>query len=1445
MTSKERRLAKILTSCEKNAENLKQRHRHSSLDNAYESVFDREKEKRRRLKMLRESDSNVYSSNNKSTLEANKTMNALIKSIQDKNRDPSSRDKDSWRKTETSGKGLFQKKTYVNPGKYQSANKYLPGMTIQHENSIEESFVDAPQNLPAKAMNWSIKKYETPTITFMAERSPNAVSSRKGLKETDPVNRNKKTQRLAQTYSGLGVPTSIKYKKSVKRVNTIDEESGNSYQTSRADVFSPYEDSDINGFTTLAARYTHTSIESEHKKVAEIGALLQICDHTDKNLKVDLFPRDPYEDMADFKLEYPNHKKTTLNILDTYDVLNVPPKKKTRTKSVILSKNDPDQKQVKASRSPPHTITRNELTPTYNKLKTTTSVKIQSVADIQYLHKKFYAEIIAPTGLTTLKELSNPRKDTKVLSGFISRISERIKRENKDPKSMITAYESLLQFSSDHFAKMLKTDNKEYEEIFSSICFYQDFLKTVRNQQSNSNIESLKNQITALRGELSKKTHDDDQIPQNKKSKANLGDQGKDNGDEQAGKKVTPTAKMVETLKGELDMLNKINNSKEKRYTVMMNKLQDRLRYLKTINTSLVSKYNLQSERMNQLKQRLIYYVRKNDPYAEKYDEEEIIGEELVKAMNEQEPTLERANSLNSNGDDDQSPSEGNNQAANAGGMIIVEQIDDFDYSKIYKKRNILRKSHSQKRNPKTYFEDSKRYRYYQKIIKTKDSKQDTKNLIMFDDKSTQSLVSFIDQKYDSVICNQYELESYMKRVTFERGVIKYISDKKHMCFLTDGLMRNLLGLKTISPLPEDTIMQQQSHIPISDSELVSEIKEHQASMHFIDEDEYNSMLRISTNELYFNLNMIDTYISHTVDLPLPVTEPMVKYLFLSYVFIVQTVRKKTDLIQKKEDQVEVLFNLCHKYKKKIIEYDSLLLKSQMDLQNFVQIHKGCNVNHLLTDFKPEKVVVKDTDQFDNRNHMHIAVIINKVKRIKLVMKMSSKKYFSFKIVYQKIYQFFQLRSTEVEFVDGPSVKHPYSIEEHFFRYLTEKENGGKKIEEKIKNFLITIYNLDPNPKIEIFKRFCNLSISFPFSRFEEFFYLKAIEFIRQESRGLEISSDFHEGTNYVPFEKFEGFVQKFIIPRLNHRTTITIWRSLKDLINTHTDAVAKKGIIDLDVAMAVVLKWINTKVVFKYEKEYCFFLFDLVNVDEGGSQLTFRDFLYAYKLLNLNIYGEATRLIIKKDSDEIKGKLTLDDLEEAAIPSIIDQASPEMAWMSSSYIYSRVELKEIFCKYTEQNFKEGEDPSGKMEFINFVGLVNEFENLFDFHKVYSFLRINEANIENEFYQTRSHFIDCIETYTTFVNECKIKDNSWKDTIMGRIRQFKGLFENQQQLNEQMNQLTSYMAQANVEVASEDRLMSHLMTKVLMSYKVFILDLMQCDFEQRLNYAEAKALPFE
>lgn len=1438
MTSQERRLARILDHHARSAERQKHYQRspmHTS------TIIDHDRERRRRLQMLKETNSNVYSSNNKSTSNANQTIKAIFEAITEKNKDHA-----EVARAEQHQANLFVKSKKPqkrdNPGKYAPLASYEAPSDAEVERRwalretgmghlrLEQESDSMIEEEKKEEMNDDVTEQSSSPVRLKEqpkERRLSFIKGRRNFYAEVPV-----------TGTGLPIVFAGETKSSMKDIDEIEAIESPTVETKlisrtpndpEKERSRKSQNDQQTGFTAFAATFTDMNKRIGTKRATDIKAVLPV---NDNKMETDLQKSNweyPLQTNAKLVQNVNTANDSTIN-LESPIIRN----------SAFLSKRTvPDNKLTSPTKNSPQGNT-------FQGGLASTKSSIQPAIDIEQLFQKYYSDRMTGVALQTMRELMNPRKDLQILKAFVSDTASKIKNENFECSKLVPLLEDLEKFTLSQFSRLLKAEMKDYEDIFQVLDSLRTIISAGKAHQQKQKMDKLKEKIISLEKELAEKKEEN--AEEIKNSTVSQLQATPDEGIEEATKKTTTLMKNIENLKEEIDTINKSNIVKERKHITAMSKLQEKLKFVKTMNNTLVDKYNQQCDRMNKLKQRILYYVRKMDPSAEAGDPEQIINMEIHKAMEDDEPSIERPTSVTSEKEEEPTGVEAANNVPGSGngtGFMVVDTIDTFDYYQYYDKRNVIRKSHSQRRNPNVYYKDSQHFKYYKEIVALKDMKQDTKGLVLVNEVSSQSIVSFVDPKYDNIIENQYELDSYRKRVEFERSVLERLTDKRHMCFITDRLVRSLIGLEEIRPKPDNP---SQAMVEIDQSELVDNVREHQVKYHFEDEATFNDELKREIKDSYFRLDLIDEYIKHTVKVPLPVSESMVKYLFLSYIFSIQTLKQKTSLIERRESQVEVLFRICQTYKNKIKDYDRLIKKLNSDLQNFTVIHRGCGVNHLTAGFKynEKQNIRSDMDVVDNKSTLTFKMLIHRIKKMKMIMKMINKKFFSFKIAYQKLHLFFQLRSSEVEYIEGPSIKHNLPVEEHFFRFLTEKDNGIKKIEAKIKNFIITIYNMDPNPKIEIFKSFANLSTTMPYGRIEEYFYLKAIDYIRQESRGLEIQPDYHLGLNYVPYEKLESFVLKYVVPRISPRSASILWKSLRDMINLNTDYVAKKGVIDFDSAMQNILKWINTKTTAKFDAEYCFFLFDMLDLEKSGT-MTFKDFMYVYKLFNLDIYGESTRLISKMRSPAftIKQSLTSQDFEDSMlIPAPESDNGNQKAWMDSNYIYSDLELREIYAKYTDQNFRETEDMPTKMELCHFTAMINDYENLFDLHRIYAFLNIKGDNVENDFYLALNDFLDSIDNYTNFVNECRIRDNQWKEGIRLRIKDFKAVFQNKQQLTEEMNQLISSLIQANIENVSEDKLMNHLMTKALLAYKIFLLDLMQADFEQRFDYAQAKALPF-
>ena len=132
-----------------------------------------------------------------------------------------------------------------------------------------------------------------------------------------------------------------------------------------------------------------------------------------------------------------------------------------------------------------------------------------------------------------------------------------------------------------------------------------------------------------------------------------------------------------------------------------------------------------------------------------------------------------------------------------------------------------------------------------------------------------------------------------------------------------------------------------------------------------------------------------------------------------------------------------------------------------------------------------------------------------------------------------------------------------------------------------------------------------------------------------------------------------------------------------------------------------------------------------------------------------------------------------------------------------------------------------------------------------DFDKIFHFLKIKGEAIETEFYVARNQFMDNVDIYKKFIEDCRINDNAWKDSFLLRIKELHGLFSSSKQLEEEMKELVNLISQNNVECPNEEKLQNHTMLKVLITHKMFLMDILKADFEQRFDYLDIKELPFE
>jgi len=1047
----------------------------------------------------------------------------------------------------------------------------------------------------------------------------------------------------------------------------------------------------------------------------------------------------------------------------------------------MLGKNSP-----KSPRSPPKT-----------------AAEKSSLAE---LFKKFQGQ---RTATFSVKE-NTLRRDTLLFNDFLSTLYSSLPRSPVN----VSRLEDMIIFTLDELNRIIRQERKEIGDTLGIVKEMFITYKENKGVALVARVEALKEEISTLKSNQNKDTPASSTSPIDIPVSVNNSQGVVD--------RLTALTIEVSTLKGNIEGLNKSMLAKEIKHIAQLSKMQDKLTKLKLREKDLTLKLEQQCETTDRLIQRLLTTVKGGT-----------INSDLRKTelpMEEQTPhhSSSKSNSVEPEPEEDFIPTiPGDNQAHND--MQPVVHMDKFDYSIIYARRHLDKKCHSQRKIPKLYYPASSTHKYYQSLVMTNKASTDTKGLIKYCDQGTQTLLSFCNKKFDSFLLNQAEVESLYKRYNFECQVSKSVSNPRFMCFLQDPIMRLLINL---TPTPSPTY----DKVPLDKIGLVSQLKQYEQDC-YLHSEHYSHLVKAFDGQ-GMCVEEIDEYMSQGLQVPIPVTDATIKYVFFSYLFSLKTARNLEESIHLKESQIEVLFDICRKLKQKINEYDLLVKKGRADLQNFQLAHKGCSLGFMTTDFIKEKPL--SNLPINNITSLH--AMANRLKRLKFSLQLNKKKYYSFKIVYLKIYQFFQSRLTETTFdADKLIVKHPNTLEEHFFKLLTDKDTGSRKIEEKMKNFIVTLYNIEDNPKIEIFKRFLNLSNDFPYTRTDEYYYLRALDYMRQECRGLEIPVDTHKGIHLIPFDKMENFINKYIINRLHPRNQANLIKELKELNQLNVEGAPKKRVIDIDSAMIVVLKWLTSKSEFQFTREYCCLLYLVIDLDQSGV-LEYREFVSAYQMFNLDTYGEATRLLLKVNDTKIKAPLSLEDSLFLTNMPEPDKPVIEKNWYQEGYIYSEHELKSIFCKYVEEPLVEGKEPYLQLEFNQFFAMINEFQNIFDFPRIYAFLRFDETQVDHEFSLAAETFKNNIEIYLKFINDCKIKDNPWKENFRRRVEELNRLLSGGISSEEKV--VSQGLLGHQAEGVSQENISKAARLRVLLRLKLFLLDYLKEDFMQRLDYTHAQELPF-
>src|SRR3990167_5420295 len=645
--------------------------------------------------------------------------------------------------------------------------------------------------------------------------------------------------------------------------------------------------------------------------------------------------------------------------------------------------------------------------------------------------------------------------------------------------------------------------------------------------------------------------------------------------------------------------------------------------------------------------------------------------------------------------------------------------------------------------------------------LMTKNFQGDTVNLVFFEEKSNQTQMSFGNPKYEKILLSQNELDLYHQRMLFEERIQLRANSSNFMYFLTDEVIKSMFD-KEIWDLSNQTAMKP-IEMPVEDCELIKGLKEVDKEGELEDKSiKRKTVLKNGSQsengpsedaiaedtgvELdKFKLERLEDHINFKVHLQMPVNENLMKYLYISYIYVLYDRKKKQDLVGTRESQIQVLMNICSKLKSKIAESDFKLQKYKQHIEVFNDLHKDCKVGSTLVDYISDPAELENLEK--DKKHMQVSAVsatntderdiaaggddavagamenlMLRVWKIKAVSKEKNKKYMSFKFVYEKIHRFFQIRLQEVEFQEAIKVDHPYSLEEHFFRILTEKDVTVKKVEEKIKNFIVTLMNLKPNSKLTIMKKFLKLMPGGLFyGPVEEYVYLRCIEYIKTESRGLEVPINTQNGTNFVSYEKFEGFLVKYIHPRLNPKTIAQLNKALRGHLVTVTDPslglLAKKGLIDLDDGLEEVLKWTLAKSEHAKPSENFMDLFAILDISFVG-RLSFQEFSHLYDCFTKKGPTERSKFLVQLDHFAMENPVESDELPlqsqlglstfHAQLRTLKNYAGTAKLFdpiqkFSPEYVHSSEEIKQIFYK----NAIEGLDGTSEcyLTFLNFCNV--------------------------------------------------------------------------------------------------------------------------------------------
>lgn len=759
-----------------------------------------------------------------------------------------------------------------------------------------------------------------------------------------------------------------------------------------------------------------------------------------------------------------------------------------------------------------------------------------------------------------------------------------------------------------------------------------------------------------------------------------------------------------------------------------------------------------------------------------------------------------------------------------------------------------LLKSHSQRKLNKKAVEQIKFYKLDTKSVSTF-----TDDLISYEDSGCQTKISMVMKRYDTLITCQYDLDLLRQRSNFETEVMSGVGKSNYACFIKDDLIRSLMHLKPYRD-PES--------LPAQKLDLINEFSEHSKDFSCEPEQDPEGVSKFFSEP--FDLNKLDLYVNHRLQVPVEPTPSIFKYIFYSYIFSAHSLKKKCDLIIKKEDELDTLFKLIKLYKERIITLvkDKRALIIQLD--TLKKAHKDCKTTAILQEFQfslePSKELNTGNDmdsQFVPKQEQGISsasfvessveLIMQKVSEVQNTMQPKAKKTSSFKSVYNKIHQFMQARCQEVKFDDKLKVIHSLPFSYHFYKLLVEKETTSTRVEERIRNFIVTVMNTNENSKISIFKRLTKLELlSEENAAMQEYLYFRAMSQIKSECRGLEIAPDLLKGLNLVPYDKFDSFLQKHVYPTLCQFSKDCLLGDLKqlcDLVAPMSDStIFKKGTIDFDSAINAVFRYTNTcEDEYRMQQEACFSTFLCLDI-KCTKLIPWYTFLRMYQLITMDNHNETIKLLLKSTRENegqmiqsLKSELTEENFSEnLEISCTFSPLATESKQDKEVPVLSEEELWRIFKRYAQNENQQ----QACLNYQKFFSMLQEFGNrLFTVEKVCKYLKVDIERIELEYYHVKKSFDEFYEPYRTFLMNSYIMPSSKQKYLHEKLTLVSNLFINDKFKDDIVKDARRLLLDNRIMIDDDEReIQICIMLRTLLANRELLLDLMEADFDQRLEY---------